>query len=483
VLLVAPFLAQADATIANVATPSIHAHLGASGAALELVIGGYLIAFAVLLITGARLGQTHGYRRVFVAGLALFSLASLACGLAPDAWVLVVARVLQGSGAALMFPQTLTGIQLNFSGSERARAIGLYAIALSCGAVTGQIVGGALISANLAGTHWRAIFLVNVPIGAAAIAGAVRYLPVDQRRVSRRVDLRGVALMSASVALVVLPLVLGRAEGWPAWAWVSLAASAPALAQFLLTERRVEARGGSPLVNVRALARSAVAWSLATLLIATGTYYALLFTLAQYLQGGLGHSALVSGLTLVPWVAAFGLAGQLVRRLPPAVVPIAPAAGCLLLTATYAAISVTLFSGYHGEALLSALLGAGGFGLGVQFSALIAHLTNAVPSDYAPDISGVTTTTTQIGGAIAVTAFGTLYLSVAHAGSVHATHAFGIVTAALGAVALFATGTARRATRRAADAKRSGTVNSAIPEDAHQVVPLLRRAGRPARAD
>jgi MFS family permease len=152
VLLVGPFMAQADATIVNVATPSIHAGLGASAAALELVVGGYLIAFAVLLITGARLGQTHGYRRVLLAGLATFSLASLLCGFAPNPAVLVVGRVLQGTGAALLFPQTLTGIQLNFSGAGRIRAIGLYAIALSCGAVAGQLLGGVLVSANLAGT-------------------------------------------------------------------------------------------------------------------------------------------------------------------------------------------------------------------------------------------------------------------------------------------------------------------------------------------
>jgi predicted MFS family arabinose efflux permease len=447
VLLLGPFLAQADATIANVATPSIHANLGASGAALELVIGGYLIAFALLLITGARLGQTHGYRRMFLAGVAVFSFASLTCGLAPDPGVLVVARVLQGSGAALMFPQTLTGIQLNFTGAERKRAIGLYALALSSGAVIGQILGGVVISANLAGTHWRSIFLINVPVGAAAIAGALKYLPADDRRASRRVDLTGVATLAASMLLLVLPLVLGRVDGWPTWSWLCLAASLPAWALFLLVEKRQHARGVSPLVNVQVLARSAVTWSLLTLFVATGTYYALLFTLAQYLQQGLGHSPFVSGFTLVPWVAAFGLAGQVVRRLPARTAAFAPAVGCLLLTTAYAAISVTLFTGSHPLGLFIALLGAGGFGLGIQFSALIAHLTNAVPSDYASDISGVSTTTGQIGGAIAVAAFGTWYLSVAHAGSFHATHAFAVVTAGLAAVALVASGAARRATR------------------------------------
>jgi MFS family permease len=450
VLLVAPFMAQADATIANVATPSIHVGLGASGAVLELVIGGYLIAFAVLLITGARLGQTHGYRRIFLLGVGVFTLASLLCGLAPSSLLLVLARVLQGAGAALMFPQTLTGIQLNFTGDQRKRAIGLYAIALSTGAVVGQILGGVLIAANVEGSHWRAIFLVNVPVGAAVIMAALRYLPADSPRKVRRLDLRGVMTLSASLLLIVLPLVLGRSERWSAWTWICLGASVPAFAFFLAAERRIAARGGSPLVNEQVLARPVICWALLTLLAATGTYYALLFTLAQYLQQGLGDSPLISGLALVPWVAAFGLAGQLVRRLPPRMAPLTPAAGCLLLAAAYSAISVMLFSGHHVQALLIVLLGVGGLGLGIQFSALIRHLTTAVPPVYAADISGVSTTALQIGAAIGVAAFGTLYLSLtAQQGARPATHAFAITTAAFAVVALLATATAALTTRQA----------------------------------
>jgi len=147
----------------------------------------------VLLITGARLGQTHGYRRVFLLGVGMFTLASLACGLAPSPVLLIAARVAQGSAAALMFPQALTGIQLHFTGPARVRAIGRYAIALSAGAVTGQILGGALISANLAGTSWRAIFLINVPVGLLVLGAASRWLPADDRRASRSLDGPGVA--------------------------------------------------------------------------------------------------------------------------------------------------------------------------------------------------------------------------------------------------------------------------------------------------
>jgi len=243
VLLIAPFMAQADATIANVAAPSIHADLHTTGAELELVIGAYLIAFAVLLITGARLGQIHGYRRVFLLGVGAFTSASLLCGLAPGPIALIAARGLQGAGAALMFPQALTGIQLTFEGAGRVRAIGLYAIALSIGAVAGQVLGGVLVSADVLGSQWRSIFFVNVPVGLAVIAAGARHLPRESavERGARRVDVAGVATLSAAVLLVVVPLVLGRAEGWPAWTWLSLAASVPAFAGFVAAQRRVRA--------------------------------------------------------------------------------------------------------------------------------------------------------------------------------------------------------------------------------------------------
>jgi MFS family permease len=357
---------------------------------------------------------------------------------------LVLARILQGFGAALMFPQTLTGIQLNFGGAERVRAIGLYAIALSAGAVVGQFLGGVLISADLVGTQWRAVFLVNVPIGLLVVLAGLRYLPPDTHQTSRRLDLVGVAVLSVALVLVVVPLVVGRGAGWPAWTWVCLGLAGPAIVGFLTIQRRVAARGGEPLVAVSALARPAISWALVTLMIATGTYYALLFTVAQYLQQGFGYSPAVSGLTLVPWVAAFGLAGQLVRRLPAAAARCAPALGCLLLSAAYAAIAVTTLSRHHSQPLLVILLAAGGLGLGVQFSALIAHLTATVPVHYAADISGVSATIMLIGGAVSIAAFGTLYLGLAG----HPTSAFRVTTTALAAAALTASLTAYRAARQ-----------------------------------
>lgn len=466
VLLTAPFMAQADVTIVNVATPSIHADLGASGAALQLVVGGYLIALAMLLITGARLGQALGYRRAFLAGVSVFSLASLGCGLAPDPVVLIIARVLQGAAAGLMFPQTLTGIQLHFPGPERMRAISSYALALSAGAVSGQVLGGLLVSADVAGLGWRSVFLINVPVGAAAVLAGLRYLPADGRGQSR-LDLAGVALLSVTVLLVVVPLTLGNSAGWPAWAWASLAASLPAAAVFTAAERLVADRGGTPLLDVRLLAVPVVRWSLVALTTATGTYYVLLFTVAQYLQAGLGRSPAQSGLMLVPWVAAFGLAGQLVRRLPGR--RWLPPAGCLLLAAGYAALSGVLFAGERGGAPLALLFAVGGLGLGINFAALTGRMTGAVSVRHAPDVSGVSSTLMSIGGSIGVAALGTLYLSLARtgtpagSGAASAAHAFAVTTAALAGLGVLAALAAYRATRPPLPEPRADDVRQRLP--------------------
>jgi predicted MFS family arabinose efflux permease len=402
VLLTAPFLSSVDATIANVATPAIRTSLGASGATAELIVGGYLIAYATLLITGARLGQTYGYKRLFLLGITAFAVTSLLAGLAPDAAALVAARVLQGAAAALMFPQAMTGIQLAYTGRARARAIGWYAIALSAGAVLGQLAGGLLVDADVAGTGWRAIFLVNVPVCLAVSAAATRSLPADGERAAAGLDLPGAGFLASSVLLIVLPLVLGQQQGWPAWTWICLAAA---------------------------------------------TYFALLFVLAQYEQQGLGRSPVTSGLILVPWVAAFALAGQLVPRVPARMARLLPVAGSALLTLAYAAISLSLSGGGHGELLL-VLLAVGGFGLGVQFSTLIGTVMNAVKARFAADISGFSSTVSQLGGAVGVAGIGSLYLSFARAGDpARATHAAAVAVAAMAAVSLVATLTAHPATR------------------------------------
>ncbi|MGH3503986.1 MAG: MFS transporter [Nocardioidaceae bacterium] len=449
VLLTLLFMYQADVTVVNVATPSIRSGLQASAGQLELVIGGYLLASAALLITGARLGHLHGPRRVFLLGVGVFGAASLACGLAPDPGVLIAARVVQGVGGALAFPQVLTGISLTFDeGGERTRALGLYSLALAGGAVVGQLVGGLLVSADLFGLHWRPIFLINAPIALAVILAGLRFLPRDQQSgTSTALDLPGAATLSGAVLLILLPLTLGRGADWPSWTWICLAGALPLFAAFVAIERRQDERDRSPLINLPVIRRPAIAWGLWPQALAVATYYGLLFTLALYVQGGLGESALVSGLTLLPWVAAFGVPGHLLTRLPARARPMLPTTGCMILAIAYAAISASMLTDHHPAALLLVLLAVGGIGLGTVFSSMLVHLTTAATPRYAADISGVFSTVLQIAGAIGVAAFGTIYLSqIQHLGAAAATHAFGLVTALFAVVALLAAVTGYRAT-------------------------------------
>ena len=475
VLLAAQFMANVDNAVVNVAAPSIHATLRASGGELELVVSGYVLAVAMLLVTAARLGDTRGYRRVFLLGVAVFTVASLACALAPDVIVLIVARVAQGVGSALMVGQVLPGIALTFSGTARARALGRYAMTLAGSAVVGQVLGGVLVAADLFGTGWRPIFFVNVPVGAVLLLAAARFLP-DRRpdpEARRRLDLPGVTILSVTMLLIVLPLVLGRDEGWPPWTWLSLGVGAAGLGVFAAVERRVAARGGYPLINLRVLARARVVWGLCAHGAATATYLTLLFVLALYLQQGLGRGPLFSGVALVSWVAAFGVAGPLLPRIPARLLRYVPMAGYLMLGTAYALTAWTAASPLAGGVALIAALGIGGFGLGTGFSSMVAHLTGAVPARYAPDIGGVITTIAQTAGAVGVAGFGTLYVSLA-AGSGTATgtpqaggpHAFIVVAAALAATAGLAAVAGWHATR-----PRNANPASTVPAPADRPAP------------
>jgi MFS family permease len=437
-LLGALFLGNVDIAVANIAGPSIRAGLHASGGELELVVSGYTLAYATLLVICARLGEARGYRPMFLAGVAVFIAASLACGIAPDAPALIASRVVAGGAAALMTAQVLTGIQLGFEGRARARALGLYSLVLSAGAVAGQSLGGLLISADVLGTTWRPAFLVNVPIGIAVFCLARRCLPASARQ-PRPLDPAGVAAIGAAMILLVLPLVLGQDGGWPPWTWACLAASGLAFATLWQVERWVSRRGGWPLVNLRLIARPAIGWALAAQAIATATYFAVLFTLALYLQQGLGKSPAYSGLALVSWVAAFGIPGPVLGRVPARLRSLAAPAGPVILAAGFAGIAACLLAGDTSGALLMLLLGVAGLGLGIGFTGVLSHLTGSVSGKHAADISGLFNTITRAGGVIGTAVFGTLYLALSRGpGSASAIHGFALVNLALAGTALVA---------------------------------------------
>ncbi|MFJ9420068.1 MFS transporter [Streptomyces sp. NPDC101227] len=452
VLLAAQFMANVDTAIVNIAAPSIQSDLGASGGEAGLVISGYVVAYAVLLVTGARLGSLHGHRRIFNIGMTVFTGASLACALAPDSLVLIIARVVQGAGAALMVPQVLSGIQLHFPGRQRIKALGYYAIALSGGAVAGQALGGVLIAADIFGTGWRPIFLINVPVGVLLIAAAIRMMPRDERaREAQELDLRGMVLLSAAVLLLIVPLLLGTDQGWPAWTWVCLGLSLPALAGFRLSQRALSVRGGRPLIAEEVIRQRAVRWWLCAHGATTMTYFALLFVLAVYLQDGLGRGPAYAGLAMVSWVAAFGLGGPLLARTPERSRAVMPAIGCLVLAVGYVAIWVCLLAGGRSGPLMFVLLGLGGLGLGISSNSLISAMTFALPERYAADLSGVISTNAQLAGALGVATLGGVYLSFAERGSAQlSAGALGIVLCISAVLSLLSAGAAQLARRRSA---------------------------------
>ena len=415
ILLGGQFMALLDVTIVNVAMPTIGRALHASGAALQLVVAGYTVSYAMLLITGARLGELYGRRRLFLAGVAVFTLSSLACGLAPGIEVLIAARFVQGAGAAAMVPQIISVIQASFSGPARARALSAYSAVLASGFVAGQVLGGVIVSADLFGAQWRPVFLVNVPVGLAVLAIVPRAVPQDTpapSRAGRRLDLAGLAVAVPAVFLIVLPLVLGHEEGWPWWVPAGIAAGLALAVAFVAVERRVAARGGDPLLNLDVLGSPGIVSGLGATVITMIAYGGFLFSLSLHLQSGLGDSALRAGLTFAPAAAAFGLCGFYWRKLPERWQHVLAPAGLGAAAVAEVFLGLDLRSGTNGGPWLPVVLLVLGAALGVGYSPLVTHSLARVPLADAADASGLLTTTLQLGQVIGVAVLGSLFLSL-----------------------------------------------------------------------
>ncbi|MEV6108580.1 MFS transporter [Streptomyces sp. NPDC051940] len=414
IVLTGQFMALLDVFIVNVAAPTISAELGASGSELQLIIAGYTITYAVLLITGARLGGLLGHRRMFLAGVTVFTFASLACGLAQGTGELIAFRLVQGVGAAIMIPQVLSLIQRNFTGAARVRALGAYSAVLAVGAAAGQIVGGILVSADLLGTSWRPVFLVNVPIGLALMVLGAKLLPHDEPGAAARardvLDRGGLVLLGLAVSLFTVPLVLGEELDWPLWGWFSLAASAVLVAVFAGYESRLGRRGGAPLFPARVLRAGRMPVALVRTVLSMSTNGGFLLILTLHLQSGLGYSAQRTGLSFVPTALAFGAVGLTWQRLPrrwwPGLIPL----GFALAAVSFVTVGLALKSGDGtGPAFFAGGIGVGA-GLGFAFNTnLTLALATVDPAD-APHASGLLVTAAQLGILVGVATIGTLYL-------------------------------------------------------------------------
>ncbi|MER6512838.1 MFS transporter [Nonomuraea sp. NPDC001636] len=427
VVLVAVFMTTLDFFVANVAVPSIRADLGAGDAASQFVVAGYGLAYAAGLIVSGRLGDLYGPRRLFAAGLALFTLASAACGGAPDAAALVLARVAQGVAAALLAPQVLTLIGTLFPGAGRARAFGWYGTVVGLAGMSGQVVGGLVVAADPLGLGWRACFLVNVPIGLAALALTGRLVPRVAGAGSRAgLDVPGAALVAAGLAGVVLPLVQGREEGWPQWTWPCLGGAALMLAAFVRRQRRLAATGREPLLDLAVFGEKGFTAGLAAVALLFGTSAGLSFVLALNLQDGLGLGPLAAGAVCTALNAGFFLASPRSARVPRPAGPLALLLGLGLL----------LQAGESPYLVAGALLVVGA-GMGLVMSPLLSSVLASVRRERAGAAAGVLGTVQETGGVLGGTITGAVFFGSLDAGWPAATRAalLVLIVGALGVLA------------------------------------------------
>ena len=417
-LLLASMMELIDVTIVNVALPSIEASLGATGGLLQWVVAAYPLAFGISLITGARLGDRFGRRRLFLLGLVGFTLASAACGIAPNVEALVLFRAVQGIAAAAMVPQVLTSIQVMYAPHERGTAMGIFSGLAGLAAVLGPILGAVLTES----AGWRWVFLVNLPVGLIALIAALRFIPESRAEHATRLDLRGVIVLSAALLAILYPLTMGHDLGWPIWSYAVMLAGLLSLALFIRAEYRHERRGDQPLLATSLYASRAFCGGTLTgaLLFVAGTGYFLAGTL--YFQIGLGWSVLQAGLVNIPFaiictITAGTGAAVLMPRIGRQVLTIgalimALGAGVMALT-VHQADSATSFWAF----VPAITLFGAGFGFVVSSTAPLALV--AVDGRMAGAASGQFNTTGQLANAFGAAALGTLFFEVAKRQAAH----------------------------------------------------------------
>jgi len=396
VLMAGTFVFVLDFFVVNVAIPATQADLGASDGQIQLVVATYAIAIASLLIVGGRMGDLLGRRRVFVAGLTVFTAASALCGAAPSIEVLLAGRLVQGVGAALFAPQVLSIIGVSFEGAARRQAVTVYGLVLGLGAVSGQLIGGALIALDLLGLDWRACYLVNVPIGLVALALAPRALVESRAEARERLDLPGAALAAATLVAIVLPLVEGRSEGWPLWTFACLGAALPLAVVFAARQRRLAATGGAPLVHPELFRERAFTVGVLTSVVFYAGMASFFLVLAIYLQEGCGLSALDSGLVFTPLASGYLIASIGAEALVPRFGRQVLAAGGVVRAVALAGMALTVAAiGTGGSPLLLLpALAVDGIGMGLLTAPLVATVLGGMDPRHAGAASGVFSTAT-----------------------------------------------------------------------------------------
>lgn len=413
VVLTGYILSIVDASIVNVALNSISDDLHGGPAALELVVSGYGLTYALGLVLGGRLGDAFGRRRLYAYGLAAFTATSALCGLAPTIEFLVAARLLQGAAAAMLVPQVLATIQAATVGQARARAIGLYGATAAVGMVIGQILGGLLVSLDIAGMGWRSVFAINVPIGTAALL-AVRRVPATRADTKPGFDPLGTVLFGVTMLCVLTLVVAGPDLGWPLWLWSLLAVAAVGVLALVRVERRLEARGGSPLLSPSVLSHHGMRTGLAAVVPFSAAFGAFLFVYALIAQGHFGFGGLASGGGMAPFAVAFFVVALYTPRIAAALGGRIVTLGALIQCLGLVLLALVMWLGWPHPSLTLVLVGIGLFGAGAALTGptLFRMILADVPPAQAGMGSGVLVTSQQMATALGATVGGTLYVSL-----------------------------------------------------------------------
>jgi EmrB/QacA subfamily drug resistance transporter len=424
VILAAAFLVGLDFFVVNVSIPSIRANLHATFAEIQMVIAGYGLTYSVLLISGGRLGDIYGRKRMFMWGVAAFTASSLLCGLAPSPVFLIAARVLQGISASLLFPQVLAIMQVTFPQKERAKAFGLFGTVIGTSSFSGNVLGGLLVSANVFGWSWRPIFLINLPVGLITVIAAARWVKESRSPKARHLDLGGVAIMTVALTLLLYPLIQGREAGWPAWSFVCIAAFLPMMFLFVQYEKRVTAAGGSPLVELDLFEDRAFVIGLVSGMCFFSGAAAFFLISTVFLQNGLGYSAREAGLTFAWFAIAFlGSSLASVRIQPKLGSRIINLGAFLMITGLTSLLVLTAWRGSSlGGLELAPVLLIYGTGQGFVMPTLVSTILINIKGHDAGSASGVLSTVQQASFATGVAVIGTVFFSVL--GTLTSTEAF-----------------------------------------------------------
>ena len=411
VVLAANLMDVLDSTIVNIAGPAVHRDLGGGAGTLQWLSAGYTLAFAVFLITGARLGDKVGRRRMFLLGSAGFTLFSAACAAAPSMEVLIVFRALQGAFGALMIPQGFGLMRRVFTDdAEMNKAFSLFGPATGMPMLAAPVLAGALVDANLWGIGWRLVFLINVPIGLVTLPLAIRSLPRGASHPNLKLDMGAVALIGAGLVAIIYPLIQGRAAGWPLWCFVMLAAGVALLAAFAVYERH---HRGHALIEPSLLTNRNYLGGIAVVLALFGAFGGLLLCISLYGQLGEGWSPIHAGLTLTPMIVGMVLgmvgSGALAPRLGRHLLHIGIAL-VFLGTAALAAVLTGMQSASSWD-LIPGLICVGA-GLGATFGQLFMFILTSVNGDEVGSASGVLEATQQLSTALGVAVLGTIFFSV-----------------------------------------------------------------------